>query len=56
MTDMRRLGKLTKMDPPFLRCTLTAERGRKIGWKPRYPPEHIIEDAENEVQLILDNL
>ncbi|KAG8157859.1 hypothetical protein KVR01_012131 [Diaporthe batatas] len=37
-------------------CTFTAERGRKIGWKPQYPPEHILEDADNEVQLILDNL
>lgn len=39
-----------------LRCTFTAEHGKKIGWKPRYAPEHILEDAENEVQLILDNL
>lgn len=38
------------------RSTFTAEHGRKIGWKPQYAPEHIIEDAENEVQLILDNL
>ncbi|KAH8774349.1 hypothetical protein F5883DRAFT_546663 [Diaporthe sp. PMI_573] len=37
-------------------CTLPAEHGMKIGWKPRYAPEHIIEDADNEVQLILDNL
>lgn len=38
------------------RCTFTAEHGRKIGWKPHYAPEHIIEDVDNEVQLILDNL
>lgn len=46
-------GKLTRTN---FRCTFTAEHGSKIGWKPQYPPEHIIEDAENEVQLILDNL
>lgn len=38
------------------RCTFTAMHGGKIGWKPQYGPEHIIEDADNEVQLILDNL
>lgn len=38
------------------RCTFTAERGRKIGWRPQYGPEHILEDADNEVQLILDSL
>ncbi|POS73851.1 hypothetical protein DHEL01_v207756 [Diaporthe helianthi] len=37
-------------------CTFTAEHGKKIGWKPKYAPEHILEDADNEVQLILDNL
>ncbi|ROW02372.1 hypothetical protein VSDG_02307 [Cytospora chrysosperma] len=37
-------------------CTLTAKHGKKIGWKPRFAPEHIIEDADAEVQLILDNL
>ncbi|KAL1869343.1 hypothetical protein Daus18300_005555 [Diaporthe australafricana] len=37
-------------------CTFTAEHGRKIGWRPQFSPEHIIEDAENEVQLILDSL
>lgn len=46
-------GKLTTLTS---RCTFTAEHGSKIGWKPQYAPEHIIEDADNEVQLILDNL
>lgn len=37
-------------------CTFTAEHGRKIGWKPKYGPEHILEAADAEVQLILDHL
>lgn len=38
------------------RCTLQADRGRKIGWSPQYSTQHILEDAEHEVQLILDNI
>jgi hypothetical protein len=38
------------------RCTLQADRGRKIGWSPQYSAKHILEDAENEVQLILHNI
>lgn len=45
-----------KLIMTIIRCTFTAEHGSKIGWRPQYGPEHIIEDAENEVQLILDNL
>lgn len=41
---------------PLLRCTLTAERGRKIGWTPQFAPNHIVETAAEEVQLIVDNL
>jgi hypothetical protein len=37
------------------RCTLQADRGRKIGWTPRYSAQHILQDAENEVRLILSN-
>jgi hypothetical protein len=37
-------------------CTLEADRGRRIGWKPEFKPEHIIEDADAEVELILKNL
>ncbi|PSN71990.1 NAD(P)-binding protein [Corynespora cassiicola Philippines] len=37
-------------------CTFTAEHGKKIGWTPQYPPEHIIEAADAEVELILRNL
>ena len=35
------------------RCTLTADNAKSIGWKPKYPPEHILEAADDEVDLIL---
>lgn len=39
------------------KCTYTARRGtERLGWKPTYKPEHILEDAENEVGLILANI
>lgn len=38
------------------RCTFTAEHGKKIGWKPQFAPEHILESAEEEVGLILQEL
>ncbi|KAF2648789.1 NAD(P)-binding protein [Lophiostoma macrostomum CBS 122681] len=37
-------------------CTFTAEHGRKIGWKPQYEAQHILEAADEEVELILENL
>ncbi|KAI0456383.1 hypothetical protein F5B21DRAFT_468694 [Xylaria acuta] len=37
-------------------CTFTADRGSKeLGWKPLYKPEHILEFADAEVDLILRN-
>jgi hypothetical protein len=38
------------------RCTLTAERGARIGWQPIYKPAHILEAADAEVELILKSL
>ncbi|TKX24271.1 hypothetical protein C1H76_3373 [Elsinoe australis] len=38
------------------KSTYTADRGKKLGWKPQYPPEHILDDAENEVELILQTM
>ncbi|KAK5050621.1 hypothetical protein LTR84_003903 [Exophiala bonariae] len=38
------------------RCTFTAAHGRSLGWKPEYPPHHILDTIDEEVQLILDNL
>lgn len=40
----------------FSRCTFTPEHGKAIGWRPQFHAEHILETADEEVQLILDNL
>ena len=37
-------------------CTWEAEHGRAIGWVPRFRPEHILEAAEEEVEVILEYL
>ncbi|KAK8867400.1 NAD dependent epimerase dehydratase family protein [Apiospora arundinis] len=37
-------------------CTFTAKHGEEIGWKPNHKPGHILEAAEDEVALILENL
>jgi hypothetical protein len=38
------------------RCTLEARNGGLVGWKPRFKPEHILEAAAEEVELILANI
>ncbi|KAF7349675.1 putative nad dependent epimerase dehydratase family protein [Mycena sanguinolenta] len=38
------------------KCTFTAVHGKEIGWEPEFPPEHILEAADAEVELILKNL
>lgn len=35
---------------------LQAKRGSTLGWKPQYTAEHILENASEEVQLILQNI
>ncbi|KAG9546391.1 NAD(P)-binding protein, partial [Aureobasidium melanogenum] len=37
------------------KCMLTAEHGKKIGWQPQYPAEHILDALEEEVNLILEH-
>ncbi|KAL2067515.1 hypothetical protein VTL71DRAFT_1940 [Oculimacula yallundae] len=37
-------------------CKLMPEHGAHIGWKARYPAKHILESADDEVELILGNL
>ncbi|KAL4991826.1 hypothetical protein BDW68DRAFT_151409 [Aspergillus falconensis] len=37
-------------------CNFTAVHGHKIGWKAVYPPGHILETADEEVDLILKTL
>ncbi|OHE91510.1 hypothetical protein CORC01_13206 [Colletotrichum orchidophilum] len=35
------------------KCTFTPTHGAQIGWKPQFPPEHILEAADDEVEIIL---
>jgi hypothetical protein len=35
---------------------LEARHGAELGWSPMYPPGHILEDLDNEVELILSEL
>ena len=35
------------------KCMLTAENGKRIGWQPQYPAEHILDALDEEVDLIL---
>ncbi|KAL5408430.1 hypothetical protein PMIN04_011410 [Paraphaeosphaeria minitans] len=37
-------------------CTWVPEHGKKIGWKPKYAAEHILEAADAEVELILEHM
>ncbi|KAJ5819155.1 hypothetical protein N7474_004746 [Penicillium riverlandense] len=52
------LGCPKEMVPLFLggECTLEARHGHEIGWKPQYSPEHILEAADAEVDLIIRHL
>ncbi|KAG9188593.1 hypothetical protein G6011_07298 [Alternaria panax] len=38
------------------KCTLEAKRAYKIGWSPDYEAEHIIKEADAEVEFILEHL
>ncbi|GLA93635.1 hypothetical protein AtubIFM57143_011235 [Aspergillus tubingensis] len=38
------------------RCMFTPEHGRKIGWEPQYPPHHILNVADEEVEFIMKGL
>lgn len=51
------LGCPKEMVPLFLggNCTLQAKHGREIGWNPQFPAEHILEMADEEVDVILQN-
>ncbi|KAF2833350.1 NAD(P)-binding protein [Ophiobolus disseminans] len=37
-------------------CTFTPQRASELGWKAEYPPEHILEVADAEVDMILKYL
>ncbi|KAL4915391.1 hypothetical protein BDW62DRAFT_212740 [Aspergillus aurantiobrunneus] len=59
---LQRIGNALDVAPsvvPILlggNCTYTAQHGNLIGWKPQYPPEHILEAADAEVELIVNDL
>lgn len=46
----------SEADYRLSRCTFTAKHGKDLGWKSQFTPEHIIEAADEEVELILTNL
>lgn len=56
------LGEMNRADLLTLcismsRCTLTLKHGTEaLGWVPKFKPEHIMEAAEGEVELILKNI
>ncbi|KAL4943459.1 hypothetical protein BDV06DRAFT_211031 [Aspergillus oleicola] len=37
-------------------CAFTAAHGKEIGWEPKFPAEHILEVADEEVELILKHI
>ncbi|RDH38404.1 hypothetical protein BDQ94DRAFT_165549 [Aspergillus welwitschiae] len=51
------LKSSTDMVAPQLsgECTFTAKHGYEIGWKPLFPPDHIFEVMDEEVNLILSS-
>ncbi|KAF4545903.1 uncharacterized protein LTHEOB_4555 [Lasiodiplodia theobromae] len=65
LVDEDALGKMAealKVSKPSVRVkisgqsTFTAEHGHSVGWKPKFAPEHILEAADAEVDLILAHL
>ncbi|KAL1855448.1 hypothetical protein Plec18170_004168 [Paecilomyces lecythidis] len=61
-TVLQKMGEALSCPKEFVpvqlsgKCTLTAAHGKQIGWKPQYPPEHILEAADAEVETILNHL
>ncbi|PLB49319.1 hypothetical protein P170DRAFT_475615 [Aspergillus steynii IBT 23096] len=59
---MARMGEALGVSPsavPVLlggMCRFTADHGGRIGWTPKYGPSHILEAADEEVELILGSL
>ncbi|KAK9859409.1 NAD(P)-binding protein [Penicillium brevicompactum] len=64
MTDpaLEKIAKAQNVSPSSVtvkiggRSTYTAENGKSLGWKPQFPPEHILGNLDKEVELILDSL
>lgn len=59
---LEKMGNALGCPPPLVslflggQCTLESKHGLQIGWKPQFSPEHILEAADAEVELILRNL
>ncbi|KAF2807812.1 NAD(P)-binding protein [Mytilinidion resinicola] len=60
--ELQKMGDALKCPKDFVPvqlgglCTFTAVHGKQIGWRPQFAPEHIIETADAEVELILQHL
>ncbi|KAJ4422974.1 hypothetical protein N0V82_002368 [Gnomoniopsis sp. IMI 355080] len=56
---LEQMGEALQCPPEFVpvqvggSCTFTAEHGKKIGWEPQFAPQHIVDTADEEVELIL---
>lgn len=37
-------------------CTLIADHGKAIGWRPKFAPEHVLEAADAEVATVLKHI
>ncbi|KAA8647976.1 hypothetical protein EYZ11_005655 [Aspergillus tanneri] len=59
---LEKMGKALNCPKEFVpveiggHCMFTPERGQQIGWKPRYPAQHILDAADEEVEYILNQL
>ncbi|KAH8431487.1 uncharacterized protein LDX57_009150 [Aspergillus melleus] len=59
---LKKMGEALNVSPsavPVLlggMCRFMPEHGRQIGWTPGFPPSHILETADEEVELILGHL
>ncbi|PLB49851.1 NAD(P)-binding protein [Aspergillus steynii IBT 23096] len=61
-TALEKIAKAQKVSPSSVivkiggRSTYTAANGKSLGWMPQYPPEHILESLDKEVEIILEEL
>ncbi|KAJ5706652.1 NAD(P)-binding protein [Penicillium malachiteum] len=61
-TALEKIAKAQKVPPSCVvvkiggRSTYTAGNGKSLGWKPQYPPEHLLQVLDKEVETILEGL
>ncbi|CAN8100997.1 unnamed protein product [Discula destructiva] len=57
---LQALGEALQCPPEFVpvqiggNCAFTAEHGKSLGWTPQFSAQHLIETADEEVELILN--